>query len=275
MNTQYNQSQQSAVSAPIGNEAPFLQLTASDDCKPSLSHGIAVLDAIKNIKRDLLIHGGVNKSRRTESNNDKFNYNYRSMGDIYKVINPLMDMHNVICFPHTESASCSKYVNGKGDIMFKVFVSMRFIFVSTTDGSSFEVCVIGEANDPSDKAIAKATTAAEKILYEKTFNITSEIENGTIANQQNKSSVQKKSWNNNGQKKSWNNNSQQQPAQNNAQPLAEMASLHAKNALDERLRKYGTTLIECIQARNLNFNSLTRQQLVQIQTESSKKFKNK
>ena len=284
MNQNNPQQAQNISNTLLDGETPFINLSA-DGSKPSLDHGIAVLNAIKEIKRELLESGGVNKSRRTESTNNKFNYNYRSMGDIYKVINPLMDKHNVICFPHTENAACSKYVNGKGDIMFKVFVAMRFIFVSTLDGSSFEVCVIGEANDPADKALAKATTAAEKILYEKTFNITSEIENGTIAAQP------QQSWSNNNRQQSWSNNNRQQNSNNrqqnsnnrqqnngnqqqNAQPT-ELATLTAKNALDERLRQYGTTLIDCIKERNLDFARLTRPQLLQIQTESSKKLKHK
>lgn len=279
MNAYNNQPQNAPAMRTISaTDSNMLEAHASADSKPSLNNGLAVLQAIKNIKNELFENGGVSKSRRTDSNNDKFSYNYRSIGDINRVIAPLMNKYDLICFPHTESVACAKYVNGKGDIVFKVFVTMRFTFVSSIDGSSFEVCIIGEANDSGDKAVAKATTAAEKMLYEKTFNITSDIENGKIQSppQQNshqqspkKQNQRKQDWTGNGQF-NWQDNSQpNQPNHNDN----ELASLMAKNTLDERLRKYNVTLKEAIQHHGFDFLTLTRGQLITMQNDAVQRFK--
>lgn len=286
------QNQENKNLQPPAISAIFTEAHAQRDPIPMLNNGVEVLTAICNVKSELLELGGVSKRRRTESNNNKFAYNYRSMGDIYQVITPLMNKHHLICFPHTESATCAKYINGKGDIIFKALVTIRFTFVSSKDASSFEVSIIGEANDSGDKAVAKATTNAEKLLYEKTFNITSDIENGTIQNPpaQNQWKNQNQWQNQNQQQNRMNRPAQRQqqnlnnpPAQQNQQGNKqqqdflknsdELASLNAKNSLDERLRKFNVTLIQAIKHHGFEFHTLTRSQLLIIQKDASTRFK--
>ena len=64
--------------------------------------------------------------------------------------------------PTIEERQVTERASKSGGVMFSVVVKARYSLVSADDGSAHEVVVYGEGADTSDKATAKAETAAYK-----------------------------------------------------------------------------------------------------------------
>ncbi len=257
-----NQTQPVTLNA---NEAvEMVKLVSAEAPKFFFEKGFAVLTALNAIQQKIIEMGGVSKSRSTNptkstnstngtkksnSNDKKYDFSYRSIDDLYNVISPLMAEHKLVCIPHTEQMTVSKYQNKYGDIIFKTCLSIRFIFFSAEDGSRIECMFTGEANDSGDKATSKAASMAQKYLYLQSFSIPTETTHD------------------NGQDHYEN---EVQNNQHNAPPPQSenrLASLSFKNKVDEFMRPHNNRLSDVLKNRNLSFETLTHAQLTQIYKE--------
>lgn len=239
------------------------------------SKGVEIHKAINTIQGEILEMGGIAKSSR----NTTQNYQYRSITAIYAVITPLMVKHKITCIGSTERSSVSQFFNNKKELSFKAIVQIRYVFTSIVDGSVFEVVMIGEANDTGDKAVTKATTSAQKNMYNQVFAIpTGE---GEQANQS--------QWNNNGYQdgrdSSFQSNSYQKKQNGRSQPKRDpnkpawtvkkadtpqapnnnktdtLASPQLKQHIMGKFKNWGIDLNEVINKIGLNMDAVTDIQL--------------
>jgi hypothetical protein len=84
-------------------------------------------------------------------------YRYRSIDDVMKALAPLLARHKLCILPRV-----LERVDRARAGLTHVSVRAAFDFVCALDGSSHTVEAFGEAMDESDKATAKATSAAYK-----------------------------------------------------------------------------------------------------------------
>jgi hypothetical protein len=123
-----------------------------------------VLAAINAISAEFAQHG----IAKTHSNQAD-DYKYRSIDDLLERLAPLLAKHRLCVFPQ---ALERREVERKGEAnspLFHVSLKVAFRLTSVDDGSSQTVRAFGEAMDASDKATAKAMSAAYKSAMIQTF----------------------------------------------------------------------------------------------------------
>lgn len=96
-------------------------------------------------------------------------YFYRSTDDVVNCLSPLLAQHKLVLLPRVLERTVAKWTGEQDQRLLSVTVKMAFDFVSVEDGSSHTVEAYGEALDPSDKATAKAMTAAYKSAVVQAF----------------------------------------------------------------------------------------------------------
>jgi hypothetical protein len=79
-----------------------------------------------------------------------------------EALSPLLARHHLCVLPKVIERLVSKHRNPAGEILQSVTLKVAFTLSSARDGSTHVVEVYGEALDPSDKATAKAMSAAYK-----------------------------------------------------------------------------------------------------------------
>src|SRR5438270_872905 len=124
----------------------------------------SVFAAIHAISAELA-NAGIAKTHVNEADE----YQYRSIDDILDRLAPLLAKHRLCVFPRAlerTEAECKDEGNGS---LFHVSLKVAFTLTSVNDGSSQIVKAYGEALDASDKATAKAMTAAFKSAMIQTF----------------------------------------------------------------------------------------------------------
>jgi hypothetical protein len=96
-------------------------------------------------------------------------YRYRSIDDVLDRLAPLLAEKRLCVLPRVLERWVTERSDDARHVLIHVAVRMRFKLVSVDDGSSHSVDVYGEALDPSDKATAKAMSAAYKSAMVQTF----------------------------------------------------------------------------------------------------------
>lgn len=105
---------------------------------------------------------------KTQINNAE-QYSFRSIDQVFNRLSPALAAHRLCILPRMLEREVSERNGGEGTLLIAVSVKVAFDFVCADDGSSHTVEAFGEALDPSDKATAKAVTAAYKYAVLQAF----------------------------------------------------------------------------------------------------------
>jgi ERF superfamily protein len=124
----------------------------------------SVYAAINAIASELSEHG-IAKDRVNEADD----YKYRSIDDLLERLAPLLAKHRLCILPRVRKRTLVERNDEGQRSLFHVAVKVAFTLTSVEDGTSHVVEAFGEALDPSDKATAKAMTAAYKSAMVQTF----------------------------------------------------------------------------------------------------------
>jgi hypothetical protein len=120
---------------------------------------------------------GVPKRQR----NDADGYAFRGIDDVYNALSRALAKHRLCILPQMLDRSVTERRGAGGEVLNHVTVRAAFTFVAAEDGSSHVVEIYGEALDSSDKATAKAMSAAYKYACFQTFCIPTEGDNDADA----------------------------------------------------------------------------------------------
>lgn len=124
----------------------------------------SVYAAINAVSAELAQHG-IAKDHVNEADD----YKYRSIDDVLDRLAPLLAKHRLCVFPKVLKRSAVERQDEAQRSLFHVTLKVAFALTSVDDGSTHRVEVFGEAIDPSDKATAKAMSAAYKSAMVQTF----------------------------------------------------------------------------------------------------------
>lgn len=108
---------------------------------------------------------GIAKSHLNEADD----YRYRSIDDLLDRLAPLLAQHRLCVLPRVLDRTVTERSDEAQRLLVHVTLRVRFKLVSVDDGSSHSIEAFGEALDPSDKATAKAMSAAFKSAMVQTF----------------------------------------------------------------------------------------------------------
>ena len=125
-----------------------------------------IYEAISNVMKDV---GVVGKG----DSNDFDHYKYRGIDAVMNALNPAMIKNHVFVTPTVLESTREERAGKRGSNMVYSVLTVKYTFY-TTDGSSVECVVIGEAMDRSDKSTNKAMSAAFKYACFQTFCIPTE-----------------------------------------------------------------------------------------------------
>jgi hypothetical protein len=125
---------------------------------PSVYHAINAVSAE-------LARVGIAKTRVNETDD----YQYRSIDDVFDRLAPLLAKHRLCVLPRAQKRTVSERYDDGGDLLFHVSLKVAFALTSVDDGTIHTIEVYGEALDASDKATAKAMSAAYKAAMIQTF----------------------------------------------------------------------------------------------------------
>ena len=89
-------------------------------------------------------------------------YSYRSIDDVLAKLAPLLVKNRLCILPRVLSRRTCDRLSEANTVLVSVELLVRYDLVSSRDGSRHTVKAFGEAVDPSDKANAKAMSAAYK-----------------------------------------------------------------------------------------------------------------
>lgn len=96
-------------------------------------------------------------------------YRYRSIDDLLDRLAPLLSKHRLCVLPRATEREIVERIDDGNHLLFQVTLKVAFTLTSVDDGSSHDVEAYGEALDASDKATAKAMSAAYKSAMTQTF----------------------------------------------------------------------------------------------------------
>ena len=108
---------------------------------------------------------GIAKSHINEADD----YKYRSIDDLLDRLAPVLAQHRLCVLPRVLHRTVTERSDETQRLLVHVTLRVRFKLVSVDDGSSHSIEAFGEALDPSDKATAKAMSAAYKSAMVQTF----------------------------------------------------------------------------------------------------------
>ena len=108
-----------------------------------------------------------------DKTNKQQGFKYRSVDDVYNVLNPAFAKNKVFIVPRVLERECSVIKTKNGGEMTKVVCKIKFTFFAD-DGSSIEAVIIGEGIDTGDKATNKAMAVAYKYACFQVFCIPTE-----------------------------------------------------------------------------------------------------
>lgn len=121
--------------------------------------GLKVYAAIASVAAGL--SEGIAKNRY----NRDHDYWYRGIDDVTAALSPLLAKHRLCLFPTVRKQKIAEMSDGGT----KATVRLELEFISARDGSRHSVEIVGEAVDSTDKAAAKAISAAYKQALLLTF----------------------------------------------------------------------------------------------------------
>jgi hypothetical protein len=124
----------------------------------------SVYTAIVAITAELACRG-IAKTRT----NPVDDYKYRSIDDVLDALAPLLAKHRLCVLPRALERQVSELSDEQRRLLIHVALKVEFALVSVEDGSAHLVEAYGEALDASDKATAKAMSAAYKSAMVQTF----------------------------------------------------------------------------------------------------------
>jgi len=124
----------------------------------------SVYAAISAVSAELAAHG-IAKSHVNEADDHR----YRSIDDLLDRLAPLLTKHRLCVLPRALKRTLVERQDDGHHSLFHVSVKVAFTLTSVDDGTSHVVEAYGEALDPSDKATAKAMSAAYKSAMIQTF----------------------------------------------------------------------------------------------------------
>ncbi|MDR7134563.1 hypothetical protein J2X06_001747 [Lysobacter niastensis] len=124
----------------------------------------AVYAAIGSVMADLA-QVGVGK----DAINQHDAYRYRSIDAVLNALSPILARHHLIILPTVIAKETIERTSKSGGILMHITLTIRYRFVCSIDGSSYEIEVLGEASDRADKAINKAMAAAFKYACVQVF----------------------------------------------------------------------------------------------------------
>lgn len=125
-----------------------------------------IYEAISSIMAEI---GAIGKEKK----NQQQGFMYRGIDDVMNALQPSLVKHKVFIVPEVTSEAREEKVNKNGTLLFYVRLGVTYRFF-TTDGSSIETRVIGEAMDSGDKATNKAMSIAYKYACFQVFCIPTE-----------------------------------------------------------------------------------------------------
>lgn len=96
-----------------------------------------------------------------DKRNQTQNYNFRGIDDVYNELHPVFAKHQVFIIPKVINMNREERQSAKGGLLIWTLMDVQFTFF-TTDGSSVESVVTGEAMDSGDKGCNKAMSVALK-----------------------------------------------------------------------------------------------------------------
>jgi len=117
----------------------------------------SVYSAINGISAELA-ECGLAKNHVNEADD----YRYRSIDDLLDRLAPLLARHRLCVLPRVKERRLVERQDDAQRSLFHVSLKAAFVLTSVDDGSSHVVTAYGEALDASDKATAKAMSAAYK-----------------------------------------------------------------------------------------------------------------
>jgi len=124
-----------------------------------------------------LAEKGLPKRHRNQADG----YAFRGIDDLYKALSKALAKHRLCIMPQMLERSVRDRRGIGGELLSHVTVKAAFVFVAVEDGSTHTVETYGEAIDSSDKATAKAMSAAYKYCCFQTFCIPTEGDNDADA----------------------------------------------------------------------------------------------
>jgi hypothetical protein len=117
----------------------------------------SVYAAINAVSAELA-KAGIAKSHVNQADD----YKYRSIDDLLDRLAPLLANHKLCVLPRVIERELVERRDEGMRLLFHVALKVAFTLTSVEDGSSHLIEAYGEALDPSDKATAKAMSAAYK-----------------------------------------------------------------------------------------------------------------
>ena len=102
--------------------------------------------------------------------NDKQNYKFRGIDDVYNMIHSVLAKHKVFTAPTVLSETYEERKSSSGGVLIYRVLRMLYRFYAE-DGSYIDTTVIGEGMDSGDKASNKAMSVAHKYALIQVFAI--------------------------------------------------------------------------------------------------------
>lgn len=97
--------------------------------------------------------------------NDFHHYNYATSADVLEKINAALTKYGLISVAMPELVNMQDIITNKGNTEHLATVRMEIILVDSESGETVTITGIGSGQDPTDKAVMKAQTAAIKYAY--------------------------------------------------------------------------------------------------------------
>jgi hypothetical protein len=95
-------------------------------------------------------------------------FNYRGIDDVYAEFHPLFARNHIVLGIEVIDHQMTERPTKNG-VTLQHVLRIKFRFVSTIDGSTFESTTVGEASDTGDKGASKAISIGLKYLFFSTF----------------------------------------------------------------------------------------------------------
>lgn len=110
--------------------------------------------------------------------NTQQNYKYRSIDDVYNMIQPIFGKNKVFILPKVSNIKEEERQSKSGGTLFYTTLEMEYTFY-TADGSSLTTIATGKSMDSGDKSLDKAKSSAMKYLLLQMFLIPTEEDKDT------------------------------------------------------------------------------------------------
>jgi len=106
-----------------------------------------------------------------KGHNKFHNYKYATEADVAEKVREILSQQNVVMIPNMTSHSIREHTTSKGNREYIATVTMEFKFIDGDTGEEITFTMVGEGQDPGDKASYKAITGAQKYALMKAFMI--------------------------------------------------------------------------------------------------------